>query len=461
MSFNQCADIALNLNCCVVSFEYPGYGECDYLKSTEKGIYNHIRQVYNYTVNDLKFSPNNIFLLGHSLGTGVSIDLASDSKFPIGGIILQAPLLSILRTIFEIKKSFSFDMFCSIDKLDKITKPAFIIHGSKDDVINLKDGKLVYEKLKHIKYTDIQIVKEGTHNMMLKNKIVNSFENIRNFITLVNGTEFNHRTKNKVKSTKKDDIVDIIEIINKRRKNEHVLEVKGDNDKLEENNQEANEESKIIMDQDIILNLENELNENNITSKIPTSKHKQSFQITHNENNTIKRKENDLIIEQYSSKSLTKNDIYGREVKRLSKAEENLIFNMENNNNIYFSTLELTPIVNKSNHINELLLLIDSLISFFININSDLSNVLKVYYEDLSELKSSIEVYGKRLEKKLNIYNSIKSEEHKNTLGKVLSEYETALDQYNEIVKELQVNTVLQEYLNNEDVNNLISLLNK
>jgi hypothetical protein len=38
-------------------------------------------------------------LYGHSLGTGPSVDLASDPGYPIGGLILQAPFLSILRTV--------------------------------------------------------------------------------------------------------------------------------------------------------------------------------------------------------------------------------------------------------------------------------------------------------------------------------------------------------------------------
>jgi hypothetical protein len=50
----------------------------------------------------MKFKNHNVLVYGHSLGTGPSIDIAIDKNYPLAGIILQAPFLSILRTISSV-----------------------------------------------------------------------------------------------------------------------------------------------------------------------------------------------------------------------------------------------------------------------------------------------------------------------------------------------------------------------
>jgi alpha-beta hydrolase superfamily lysophospholipase len=58
--------------------------------------------VYNYAKNELGFNQEEIILYGHSLGTGPSIDLAADENYAISALILQAPFLSILRTVADV-----------------------------------------------------------------------------------------------------------------------------------------------------------------------------------------------------------------------------------------------------------------------------------------------------------------------------------------------------------------------
>ena len=71
--------------------------------ASEEGLYYNIRRVHSYVKNNLKFAESEIVLYGHSLGTGPSVDLAADANYPIGGLILQAPFLSILRTVADVR----------------------------------------------------------------------------------------------------------------------------------------------------------------------------------------------------------------------------------------------------------------------------------------------------------------------------------------------------------------------
>jgi esterase/lipase len=84
-------------------YEYPGYGLCRNKKLTEEAIYHNIRKVYTYARNELNFHSEEIIVYGHSLGTGPSVDLAIDENYPVSAVILQAPFLSILRTVANVK----------------------------------------------------------------------------------------------------------------------------------------------------------------------------------------------------------------------------------------------------------------------------------------------------------------------------------------------------------------------
>jgi fermentation-respiration switch protein FrsA (DUF1100 family) len=41
----------------------------------------------------------------------------------------------------------SVDMFVNIDKISKVNSPVLIIHGDKDDIINIKHGKSLYNEV--------------------------------------------------------------------------------------------------------------------------------------------------------------------------------------------------------------------------------------------------------------------------------------------------------------------------
>ena len=92
----EAVSLSLNTYCCVVSYEYPGYGECKDIPLNEENVYYNIIKTYEYARDILKFRPEHIVLYGFSLGTGISFDLATRPNFPIAGLILQAPFLSIL-----------------------------------------------------------------------------------------------------------------------------------------------------------------------------------------------------------------------------------------------------------------------------------------------------------------------------------------------------------------------------
>ena len=189
----DCYLIAKNTNCLLLCFEYPGYGNLKKIGISENKLYISIQKAYLYVKNNLNIEEKNIFLYGFSLGTGIAIDLASRNNFPIGGLILQSPYLSIMRIIYNIKKTFFLDIFANCDKFKNIKTNTLFIHGTDDNVVPYIHGRILAKLLdeKYL-YTFLTINDAGHNNLFYNRKdkeII--FEKINEFISFCTGVDIN------------------------------------------------------------------------------------------------------------------------------------------------------------------------------------------------------------------------------------------------------------------------------
>jgi hypothetical protein len=139
----DCYLLAKNTNCIVLSFEFPSYGILKDLPFSEINTYKSIQIAYIYANKFLNINAKNIILYGFSLGTGIAFDLACKKKFPIGGLILQSPYLSIFRVVYDGKKSPFFDIFKNCDKAHKLKALTLFIHGNKDKIVPYVHGRIL------------------------------------------------------------------------------------------------------------------------------------------------------------------------------------------------------------------------------------------------------------------------------------------------------------------------------
>ena len=198
-SLYDCYYLAKNTNCIVLSFEYPTYGSCKEVPITEKTIYNTLQITYIYTKSILKFHSKNIFLYGFSLGTGIVFDLACRKEFPIGGIILQSPYLSIFRVIYDINKSPFFDIFKNCEKAYKLKAPALFIHGNCDSQIPYIHGRILAKIIPKKYFYDFYTVKGGDHLNLFEIDEENIYHKIREFISHFSGIDIENLIKKDLK----------------------------------------------------------------------------------------------------------------------------------------------------------------------------------------------------------------------------------------------------------------------
>jgi fermentation-respiration switch protein FrsA (DUF1100 family) len=89
-----------------------------------------------------------IILFGHSLGTGVAVEMAGE--FHVGGLMLLAPYLSIPKLAqaaypYLPAKYLVLDRFLNEKKIGKLHVPLLIVNGANDEVIPPSQGKQLYQ----------------------------------------------------------------------------------------------------------------------------------------------------------------------------------------------------------------------------------------------------------------------------------------------------------------------------
>jgi uncharacterized protein len=125
---------------------YRGYGG-NPGEPTEIGLYEDARANLAFLRSE-RVRPEQIILLGESLGTAVAIQMATE--VPILALVLEAPLASVLHSARARYPLFAFDFlvrdkFNSVAKIGKVKVPLLLIHGEKDRTTAVRFGRMVYD----------------------------------------------------------------------------------------------------------------------------------------------------------------------------------------------------------------------------------------------------------------------------------------------------------------------------
>ncbi|KAJ6977622.1 alpha/beta hydrolase domain-containing protein 17C [Populus alba x Populus x berolinensis] len=102
----------------------------------------------------------NIILYGQSVGSGPTVDLAA--RLPrLKAVVLHSPILSGLRVMYSVKRTYWFDIYKNIDKIPLVKCPVLVIHGTADEVVDCSHGKQLWELCQE-KYEPLWL-KGGNH----------------------------------------------------------------------------------------------------------------------------------------------------------------------------------------------------------------------------------------------------------------------------------------------------------
>ena len=133
----------------VLLVDYRGYGG-NPGHPTEPGIYADGRAALAF-LKQQGILPQEIVLWGTSLGTGVAVQLATET--PVGAVVLESPYLSVRAMAQEIYPWLPVrwvlrDVYDSAAKIAHVTAPVLILHGAQDAIIPIAHGRALFAQLR-------------------------------------------------------------------------------------------------------------------------------------------------------------------------------------------------------------------------------------------------------------------------------------------------------------------------
>lgn len=126
----------------VLAVDYRGWGQSSAIIPSEQSILQDAQLAFD-ELRRREARPSQRVLYGHSMGSGVAIDIASrlQAQTDYGAIILESALTSFRDVAVEaswlgrLVSSLNNERFSSIEKISKVTAPLLMLHGGLDTTV--------------------------------------------------------------------------------------------------------------------------------------------------------------------------------------------------------------------------------------------------------------------------------------------------------------------------------------
>ncbi|XP_010943341.1 uncharacterized protein [Elaeis guineensis] len=139
-------ELSHHLRVNLMGYDYSGYGQSSG-KASEQNTYADIEAAYRCLEETYGAHEEDIILYGQSVGSGPTLDLAT--RLPhLRAVVLHSPILSGLRVMYPVKRTYWFDIYKNIEKIPHVKCPVLVIHGTDDDVVKFYHGKQLWELCK-------------------------------------------------------------------------------------------------------------------------------------------------------------------------------------------------------------------------------------------------------------------------------------------------------------------------
>jgi pimeloyl-ACP methyl ester carboxylesterase len=136
----------------VLAVDYRGWGRSTAITPSEQTILQDAHVAWAELARR-ELRPAQRVIYGHSMGSGVAVDMASrlPSQSDYGALILESAFTSFPDVAAEagllasLVAFFNNERFASIDKIAKVQVPLLMIHGTQDGTIPIKLGLRLFE----------------------------------------------------------------------------------------------------------------------------------------------------------------------------------------------------------------------------------------------------------------------------------------------------------------------------
>lgn len=129
------------------AIDYRGYGDSDGVPS-EAGLYRDARAAYDYLTTVRQVPPSRIVIYGHSLGSAVAVELAT--QVPAAGLIIEGAFTSVPDRGADLYpylpvRLIARNRFPSLERIRTLRMPLLVLHGRDDVTIPITHGQRLFE----------------------------------------------------------------------------------------------------------------------------------------------------------------------------------------------------------------------------------------------------------------------------------------------------------------------------
>ena len=189
--YDDIAEYYNSYGCNFIVADYRGYGLSSGSPSKDN-LHSDSNKIFNYIKKFLKENNYNgkIIVMGRSLGSASACEIISNNEDGIDGCIIESgfgtelPLMKMLGITASDIGYESQDGFENLKKLTSYSKPIFIIHANRDDIIPINEAREMYNKVGSDK-KNLWIIEEANHNNILMHAQNDYFQRIKSFIDTI------------------------------------------------------------------------------------------------------------------------------------------------------------------------------------------------------------------------------------------------------------------------------------
>ena len=180
--YSRARNTGLNL----FAYDYRGFGASQGAPS-ELGLYADAEASYRYLTDSLHVPADRIVIFGHSLGSGVAIELAT--RVPAAALVVEGAYTAVTDRGQELYpylpvKLIATQRFASIEKIARVQVPKVFLHSPTDDVIPFAHGERLFQAAAEPKRF-VSVV--GGHMEAFKRDDTTYFGAIRALVASLNG----------------------------------------------------------------------------------------------------------------------------------------------------------------------------------------------------------------------------------------------------------------------------------
>src|SRR5947209_3267535 len=151
----------------VLLFDYRGYGRSEGEPTDERGVYADADAAYDFVVRERGVTPDRVALYGQSLGTTAAVDVAGGKT--CGALVVESGLSSagdmagaIMPWLPRFVRGWTKNKFDSVAKLPRVRCPVLVVHGARDEIIPVEQGRKLFDAAPEPK--QLRIIEGAGHN---------------------------------------------------------------------------------------------------------------------------------------------------------------------------------------------------------------------------------------------------------------------------------------------------------